>query len=442
MDKAKTTFTDLGLNPQILKALNDVGYTHPTPIQEEAIPYVLMGRDVVGIAQTGTGKTAGFVLPLVEILQTGRAKPRMPRALVLAPTRELAAQIMDNLNNYSKHTTLKAALVVGGDPMPAQTAQLQRGVDILVATPGRLLDHVLRSGLILTDVKFFVIDEADRMLDMGFIPDIEKIVKMLPKLRQTLMFTATMPPVIRKLTTQFLQNPKEISVSRASSTGQNITQNLYHTTNGKKADVLARLINDLQPASAIVFCNRKLDVDKVKSFLQKKGLSVAALHGDMVQAKRYENLEQFKSGQTRILVCSDVAARGIDIDDIAYVFNYDLPHNSEDYVHRIGRTGRAGKQGHAITLVTDDDAKNLDAVKKLIQRDIPYFEGSTPLVPAPSAKPDIKKQPAKAGTKPASQPQARPPQPAKPAPVSHEKKSDQQSKGFGDDLPDFMKPGK
>lgn len=439
----QATFADLGLNPQLLKAIEEVGYTHATPIQEQAIPYVLMGRDVLGIAQTGTGKTASFTLPMLEILQTGRAKPRMPRALILAPTRELAAQILDNLNGYSKHTNITAALVVGGDSMPAQTALLQKGVDILIATPGRLLDHVLRSGLILTDVKFFVIDEADRMLDMGFIPDIEKIVKMLPKIRQTLMFTATMPNAIRNLTAQFLQNPREISVSRQSSTAQNITQQICRTTPRDKITKLYELLTELKPASALVFCNRKTDVDKVKTFLHKKHLSVVALHGDLVQAKRYENLEQFKSGQAKIIVCSDVAARGIDIDDISHVFNYDIPFNSEDYVHRIGRTGRAGKSGFAITLVTNEDEKLLDAVKKLIQKDIPEIKTSQ----SRSASPPPASRP--------SAPQARPaprPTPAKKhteeksskLPERFKQEDDEATKhndsGFGTEVPAFMRP--
>jgi superfamily II DNA/RNA helicase len=425
----KTTFDDLGLNPKLLQAVKEIGYLHPTPIQEEAIPYVLMGRDVLGIAQTGTGKTASFTLPMLEILGTARAKPRMPRALVLAPTRELAAQILENLNSYGKHTTLTAALMVGGDPMQAQTALLHKGVDILIATPGRLLDHILRSGLILTDVKFFVIDEADRMLDMGFIPDIEKIVKMLPKIRQTLMFTATMPALIKTLSAQFLQTPREISVSRQSSTGENITQEIYRTTSKNKINALYNLLRTLNPTSALVFCNRKIDVDKVKTALQQKNMSVVAMHGDMVQARRYENLEQFKSGEAKIIICSDVAARGIDIDDITHVFNYDLPHNPEDYVHRIGRTGRAGKSGHAITFVTEDDDKSLIALKKLIQQDLKEHIVQSDDLKAPTETP---KQPLKKSrivTEKKSEPKI----------LKNNSQSKSDSSGFGDDVPSFMR---
>ncbi len=421
------TFPDLGLNAQLLKAIEEVGYTNPTPIQEQAIPYILMGRDVLGVAQTGTGKTASFTLPLLEILQANKAKPRMPRALILAPTRELAAQIVENINNYGKHTNITSTLVVGGDSMPAQAAALQKGVDILIATPGRLLDHVQRSGLILTDVKFFVIDEADRMMDMGFIPDIEKIARLLPKIRQTLMFTATMPDAIRKLAGQFLQTPREISVSRQSSTGQNITQLLCKTTPRHKLDTLYDLIRDLTPSSALVFCNRKIDADKVRNFLYKKNVSVVALHGDLEQAQRYANLEKFKSGQAQIIVCSDVAARGIDIDDVSHVFNFDVPFNAEDYVHRIGRTGRAGKSGHAITLVTDEDSKTLDAVQKLIQKKIPFLEKDAPKSPpAPPSK--------SSSTTPSSssKPSSPPPLPA-PAPAA------KKEAGFGAEVPDFMR---
>lgn len=433
----KTTFTDLGLNTNLLKALGDVGYTHPTPIQEEAIPYVLMGRDVMGIAQTGTGKTASFTLPMLEIMGTSKAKPRMPRALVLAPTRELAAQILENLQGYCKYTNITATIAVGGDSMPAQTTALQKGVDILIATPGRLLDHLQRSGLILTDVKFFVIDEADRMLDMGFIPDIEKIAKMLPKIRQTLMFTATMPPAIRKLAAQFLQNPKEVAVSRQSSTVDNIKQELCRTSSRDKPEKLYSLLKSINPPMALVFCNRKMDVDKVKQHLLRRNLSVVAMHGDMVQAKRYESLDQFKSGQAKIIVCSDVAARGIDIDDISHVFNYDVPNNAEDYVHRIGRTGRAGKSGHAITLVSEHDDKLLDAVKKLIQKDIPWMASADKPAPKTEARPQAQNKPA-----PPQQQKPKPPAAAtKPAPQpEREDSDDDHGAGFGDDVPSFMRP--
>ena len=378
-------FTDLGLGDALLSALDSVGYKHPTPIQAQAIPVVLMGRDVIGVAQTGTGKTASFTLPLLEILKTGKAKSRMPRALILAPTRELAAQIQDNLKQYSQKTNITSTLLVGGEAMNEQAAQLQRGVDIVIATPGRFMDQFQRGGMILTDTKFFIIDEADRMLDMGFIPDIEKIAGFLPKLRQTLMFTATMAPEIRKLADKFLTNPKEITVARASSTNAMISQFVYPTTAKHKAQDLLNIIAELKPPSMLVFCNRKTDVEKVKTALNKKGLNAEGLHGDMAQSQRYASLERFKAGESKIIICSDIAARGLDIDDVSHVLNYDVPRHAEDYVHRIGRTGRAGKAGFSLTFVTGEDEKGYDAITKLIQQKIPVMARLTPATP--TAKP-------------------------------------------------------
>lgn len=464
MTQEKATFTDLGLNENLLKAIHEIGYIHATPIQEQAIPYALMGRDVIGIAQTGTGKTASFTLPMLEILGNGKARARMPRALILAPTRELAAQILDNFKEYGKYTNITAVLVVGGDSMNEQTAQLQRGVDVVIATPGRLLDHFQRGGLILTDVKFFVIDEADRMLDMGFIPDIEKIASTLPKLRQTLMFTATMPPAIKKLSATFLQNPKEVTVARQSSTAQTITQNLYMTGERQKAFDLLALLQQIDPPSALIFCNRKTEVEKIRRFLHQHKLKVVAMHGDMMQSKRYESLEQFKSGVARIIVCSDVAARGIDIDDISYVFNYDLPRNPEDYVHRIGRTGRAGKQGHAISFVTPEDDKNLDALHKLIQQQIPVMPALAKAArPERAKRPERMERPEKSERPERTEKTERTPRVArphadKPAPAPRPERTaasapkqdqrparstsqddDDDVKGFGSELPAFMK---
>ncbi len=426
MTTEQTTFADLGLSPPLMKALDALGYKNPTPIQAQAIPYVLMGRDVMGIAQTGTGKTAGFTLPMLEILQGSHAKSRMPRALILAPTRELAAQIQDNFKQYGQFTGLTTALLVGGDSMAEQMAVLQKSVDVLIATPGRLMDMFQRGALIMTNIKMFVIDEADRMLDMGFIPDIEKIASFLPPLRQTLMFTATMPPEIKRLADKFLKNPREVSVARASSTAQTIAQNLYFAPKGKKYDCLLDLIRELKPASALVFCNRKIDVDKVQKFLKKNRIKAEAMHGDMAQSLRYASLDRFKSGESPIIVCSDIAARGLDIDDVSHVFNFDIPFNAEDYVHRIGRTGRAGKSGNAVTLVTAEDERLLDAVQKLIQQKIPLM-------------PKIAK------AQPAPKPERQEPQRPRPAPPPRREAIEDvdddktPTRGFGGDTPAFLR---
>lgn len=475
-------FTDLGLGDALLSALDSVGYKHPTPIQAQAIPIVLMGRDVIGVAQTGTGKTASFTLPLLEILKTGKAKSRMPRALILAPTRELAAQIQENLKLYSKKTNITSTLLVGGEAMNEQASQLQRGVDIVIATPGRFMDQFQRGGMILTDTKFFIIDEADRMLDMGFIPDIEKITGFLPKLRQTLMFTATMSPEIRKLADKFLSNPKEITVARASSANALISQYIYETEPSKKAANLLSIISELKPSSMLVFCNRKTDVEKVKTALNKKGLNAEGLHGDMAQSQRYASLERFKTGESKIIICSDIAARGLDIDDVSHVVNYDVPRHAEDYVHRIGRTGRAGKTGFAVTFVTPEDEKNYDAITKLIQQKIPSMprmgqtesvKDKAPAKAAPAPKPAHPK-PVKAKEEPKAsvapitkepkkeleplplqplrsekvelpyQPEAQ-----KKLPIRHKTRQkihdddldDEKVIGFGDELPAFMRNG-
>jgi superfamily II DNA/RNA helicase len=436
MTDTPVAFSDLGLSAPIMQALDSLGYKTPTPIQAQAIPFVLMGRDVMGIAQTGTGKTASFTLPMLEILQNGNAKSRMPRALILAPTRELAAQIQENFNQYGQFTRLSTALLVGGDSMGEQVNVLQRGVDVLIATPGRLMDHFQRGALLMSDIKMFVIDEADRMLDMGFIPDIEKIASFLPPLRQTLMFTATMPTEIKRLSAKFLKNPKEISVARASSTAQTITQQLFPCHPKKKYDALLTLVRELKPASALVFCNRKMDVDKVQKFLKQNRINAEALHGDMAQSQRYASLDRFKSSQSNIIICSDIAARGLDIDDVSHVFNFDIPFNAEDYVHRIGRTGRAGKSGNAITLVTALDEKALDAVEKLIQMRIQLLRLSTQTAP--------QTPPVPAGTAsaaPASAPQAT--KPHKPSvKVQEDNLSDDGDSivGFGQAVPAFLKP--
>jgi superfamily II DNA/RNA helicase len=367
-------FSELGLSADILRAVADAGYVKPTPIQEQAIPYVLQGRDVLGCAQTGTGKTAGFTLPMIEILAAGRAKARMPRSLILEPTRELAAQVSDNFETYGKHHKLSMALLIGGVSFTDQEAKLDRGVDVLIATPGRLLDHIGRGRILLNDVKILVIDEADRMLDMGFIPDVERIVGMLPKMRQTLFFSATMAPEIRRLGDAFLMNPKEISVSPPTSPAITVTQGLVRVSTKDKREALRRLIESEQVKNALIFCNRKRDVAILHKSLDKHGFSVAALHGDMHQGDRMETLEKFRHGTVRLLVCSDVAARGLDIAFLSHVFNFDVPTHSEDYIHRIGRTGRAGREGRAFTLAAPEEARFVAGIEQLIGRKIPVVD--------------------------------------------------------------------
>ena len=349
------SFESLGLSAPVLQAVADKGYTEPTPIQEKAIPIVLMGRDVLGCAQTGTGKTASFVLPMIDILAQGRAKARMPRSLILEPTRELAAQVAENFEIYGKNHKLNMALLIGGVSFPDQERVLERGADVLIATPGRLLDHIERGGILLNDVKILVIDEADRMLDMGFIPDVERIVSLLPQLRQTLFFSATMPPEIKRLADRFLSNPKEVTVSPPASAGTNIVQGLVVVPEADKRDALRALIKSQEIKNALVFCNRKRDVALLHTSLKKHGFNAGALHGDMSQPARTETLERFKAGEIQILVASDVAARGLDIVDMSHVFNFDVPFSPEDYVHRIGRTGRAGKIGHSFTLASPSE---------------------------------------------------------------------------------------
>jgi superfamily II DNA/RNA helicase len=370
----RVTFNDLGLSEPILRAVAEAGYVSPTPIQEAAIPIVLMGRDVLGCAQTGTGKTAGFTLPMLDILASGRAKARMPRSLILEPTRELALQVAENFVKYGKHLNLVHALLIGGESMNDQRSVLEKGVDVLIATPGRLLDLFERGRILLADCKVLVIDEADRMLDMGFIPDVERIVAMLPAMRQTLFFSATMAPEIRKLADAFLQNPKEISVSAPASVAATITAGLVWTRELDKREALRRLIRREDVQNALIFCNRKVEVDLLYKSLKRHGFSVGALHGDMDQPTRFATLNKFKANELQLLVCSDVAARGLDIGGLSHVFNFDVPFHAEDYVHRIGRTGRAGRQGAAFTIATADDARNVAAIEKLTGVPIPRIE--------------------------------------------------------------------
>ena len=362
-------FDGLGLSPEILKAVADSGYTTPTPIQTQGIPQVLQRRDVIGIAQTGTGKTASFTLPMIEMLSRGRSKARMPRALVLEPTRELADQVAESFDRYSKYSKLSHALLIGGTSMDEQTKKLDRGVDVLIATPGRLLDHFERGRLMLSQVNILVIDEADRMLDMGFIPDVESICKKLPFTRQTLFYSATMPPEIQRLTDQFLHNPVRIEVSRPATTATNITQELVEipANDWAKREALRRLIREEEPTltNAIVFCNRKRDVDVVAKSLAKHGFDASPIHGDLDQSLRTKTLDRFRAGELKILVASDVAARGLDVPSVSHVFNFDVPIHADDYVHRIGRTGRAGRSGKAFMLASSRDGKYVDFIEKL-----------------------------------------------------------------------------
>ncbi|MDX5983936.1 DEAD/DEAH box helicase [Sphingomonas echinoides] len=373
------TFADLGLSDELQRAVNESGYTEPTPIQASAIPSVLMGKDLVAIAQTGTGKTAAFVLPMIDILGEGRSRARMPRSLILEPTRELAAQVAENFEKYGKYHKLSMALLIGGVSMGDQTAALEKGVDVLIATPGRLMDLFGRGKILLTGCSMLVIDEADRMLDMGFIPDIEEICTKLPKTRQTLLFSATMPPPIKKLADKFLDNPKTIEVARPATANVNIKQWLVNVSAAKKRDTLISLLRSEDVQTGIIFSNRKTTVRDLNKALQRAGFASGEIHGDMEQAQRIAELDRFKKGEIKILVASDVAARGIDIKGVSHVFNYDAPWHPDDYVHRIGRTGRAGATGIAFTFATPDDAENIQNIEKLTGLKIERYETGAPV---------------------------------------------------------------
>jgi len=392
-----TKFTDLKLDPKVLKAVEEAGYESPTPIQAGAIPPALEGRDVLGIAQTGTGKTASFTLPMISLLKRGRARARMPRSLVLAPTRELAAQVAENFDVYAKHTKLTKALLIGGVSFKEQDTLIDKGVDVLIATPGRLLDHFERGKLLLTGVQIMVVDEADRMLDMGFIPDIERIFGLTPFTRQTLFFSATMAPEIERITNTFLSAPAKIEVARAATTSETIEQALvFHTP--KRRDMAAKDKREILRAiieaegetctNAIIFCNRKTEVDVVAKSLKKHGYNAEPIHGDLDQSHRMRTLSGFRDGDIRFLVASDVAARGLDIPNVSHVFNFDVPGHAEDYVHRIGRTGRAGRKGKAFTIATPSDEKQLASVEALVKLEIPRVD--SPWSP-PGAKPTAAK---------------------------------------------------
>ncbi|MEL7105586.1 MAG: DEAD/DEAH box helicase [Pseudomonadota bacterium] len=405
-----TKFSELSLSPKVLKAVEEAGYETPTPIQEGAIPPALEGKDVLGIAQTGTGKTASFTLPMITKLARGRARARMPRSLVLCPTRELAAQVAENFDTYSKYVKLTKALLIGGVSFKEQDVLIDKGVDVLIATPGRLLDHFERGKLLLTGIEVMVVDEADRMLDMGFIPDIERIFSLTPFTRQTLFFSATMAPEIERITNTFLSAPARIEVARQATASETIEQAVVlHRASRRdrlakeKRDLLRLLIDGEGETctNAIIFCNRKTDVDIVAKSLKQHGYDAAPIHGDLDQSQRTRTLDGFRDGSIRFLIASDVAARGLDIPRVSHVFNYDVPSHSEDYVHRIGRTGRAGRDGKAIMISTPSDDKNLDAIEKLIAREIP--RATNPLgqgvdsAPAPAAEQDDKPKRSRGG---------------------------------------------
>ncbi|MEO6199372.1 MAG: DEAD/DEAH box helicase, partial [Sphingomicrobium sp.] len=382
------SFADLGLSDELLRTVGDSGYDTPTPIQSAAIPSVLMGKDLIGVAQTGTGKTAAFVLPMIDILGHGRTRARMPRSLILEPTRELAMQVSENFEKYGKYHKLSMALLIGGVQMGDQVKALEKGVDVLIATPGRLMDLFGRGKIMLNDCNLLVIDEADRMLDMGFIPDIEDICTKLPKNRQTLLFSATMPPPIKKLADKFLIDPKTIEVARPATANINIDQRLVQTTSAKKTDALKELLRSSEVKNAIVFCNRKTTVRDLASALKRARLKVGQIHGDMDQSSRIAEFDRFKNDEINILVASDVAARGLDVKGVSHVFNYDVPWQPDDYVHRIGRTGRAGAKGIAITLAARGDDEIIDRIEKLTGQKIERVGSSGELggKPAPRAQ--------------------------------------------------------
>ncbi len=462
-------FEELGLGPEIVQAVTERGYTTPTPIQEQAIPHILMMRDVLGLAQTGTGKTAGFTLPMIEILAGGRARARMPRSLILSPTRELAAQIAENFDVYGKYHKLTKALLVGGESMGDQIKLLERGVDVLIATPGRLIDLFERGNILLSDIKILVIDEADRMLDMGFIPDIEKIVSKVPPMRQTLLFSATMPPEIKKLADKFLSNPRTVSVAPPASPAETVKQSILWVKERDKRAALDALIQMEDVKNAFIFCNRKTEVDALAKWLAVRNYSVAPLHGDMVQSARTKTLQDFKDGDVTLLVCSDVAARGLDIAGMSHVFNYDAPMHPDDYVHRIGRTGRAGLQGRAWMLASPDDDKFVKGIEALIKKAIPVekLEGfETPSLEETSGEgkssgrseggrrpqPQRDRRPTSARSRGEQPRREMPKREDRPAPKREDHRPAQKSSvrprhhdednspsSFGDDLPGFLK---
>jgi superfamily II DNA/RNA helicase len=438
-------FADIGLSDELLSAVTAAGYDTPTPIQAQAIPSVLMMRDLIGIAQTGTGKTASFVLPMIDILAHGRARARMPRSLILEPTRELAAQVAENFEKYGVNHKLSMALLIGGVSMGDQVKALEKGVDVLIATPGRLMDLFERGNILLNGCELLVIDEADRMLDMGFIPDIEHICTKLPTNRQTLLFSATMPPPIKKLADKFLSNPKYIEVARPASSNLNIEQKLVNVAPMKKREVLRELIRSEEVHTAIIFCNRKTTVRELNKSLQQHGFRSGEIHGDIDQASRQRQLDAFKSGTINLLVASDVAARGLDIKGVSHVFNFDAPWHPDDYVHRIGRTGRAGAKGKAFTFVTKADEEAIESIEKLIGIKIERL-GKAEVAPAKDAassesKPQREKRPErKAAASPKAESEKPVPQKTAPKPKAEKAPVDAAATedGWNGPMPSFL----
>ena len=450
-------FADLGLSDELLRAVTEAGYDEPTPIQAGAIPSVLMMRDMIGIAQTGTGKTASFVLPMIDILAQGRARALMPRSLILEPTRELAAQVAENFEKYGRYHKLSMALLIGGVQMGDQIKALEKGVDVLIATPGRLMDLFERGKILLTGCNLLVIDEADRMLDMGFIPDIENICTKLPANRQTLLFSATMPPPIKKLADKFLSNPKTIEVARPATANENIAQFLVKTSERGKRDTLRALLEEEDVATAIVFCNRKTTVRELAKSLQRHRYRAGEIHGDMDQSNRIAELDRFKNGDINILVASDVAARGLDVKGVSHVFNFDAPWHPDDYVHRIGRTGRAGAKGRAFTLVTPSDDEAIDNIQKLTGTVIDVMARDAAPAPAREDEPRAERSRGRARrTKDSDAPKTREPEArpdaradtrkAKPArkqdaPKQRRYQDDEPDDGWNGPMPDFLSVG-
>lgn len=453
-------FADLGLSDELLSAVTDAGYDEPTPIQAQAIPPVLMMKDIIGIAQTGTGKTASFVLPMIDVLAHGRSRARMPRSLILEPTRELAAQVAENFEKYGKNHNLSMALLIGGVSMGDQIKALEKGVDVLIATPGRLMDLFERGRILMSGCELLVIDEADRMLDMGFIPDIEEICSKLPATRQTMLFSATMPPPIKKLSDQFLNNPKYIEVSRPATANTSIDQSIIHIAPKAKQKLLYGILDNEGVDTAIIFCNRKTQVRDLCQSLRKDGFDAGQIHGDMDQSSRLAELERFKSGEINILCASDVAARGLDIKGVSHVINFDIPWHPDDYIHRIGRTGRAGATGVAITFVTKSDSEHVDSIEKLTGTKLPVRDSksvkpekkqggpkhsapkhSSPKQdrPKPNKKTDRPVDKASSENTPSRQKketQTKKPEQARPAPDSEQ--NDGESDGWNGPVPGFL----
>jgi superfamily II DNA/RNA helicase len=436
-------FADLGLSDQLLRAINDSGYNEATPIQAQAIPSVLMMRDLIGIAQTGTGKTASFVLPMIDILAEGRSRARMPRSLILEPTRELAAQVAENFEKYGKYHKLSMALLIGGVQMGDQVKALEKGVDVLIATPGRLMDLFSRGKIMLNDCTLLVIDEADRMLDMGFIPDIEEICTKLPATRQTLLFSATMPGPIKKLADKFLSNPKQIEVSRPASANLQIEQRIVEVSSRGKKDALIDILRASDVTTAIVFSNRKTTVRELSQSLSRAGFKAGQIQGDMDQSERIKELDRFKAGDITVLVASDVAARGLDVKGVSHVVNYDVPWHPDDYVHRIGRTGRAGATGKAFTLMTPEDAEAVAQIEKLTSTKIervgksaetPRVETSEPAAEKPARRPRKAAEPRAEKSAPVARAPKPEPKPQRAAPTLQEEDDD----GWNGPLPGFL----